>query len=174
MKGELLMVRVAELSYDEDKTQGETGTLLGISRWKVGRLLTQARDLGIVRIDIVHPCARRLSVERSLVERFGLKDAVVVPAPNEPATVLDRVARAAADMLAALRPVPHTLAVSWGRTLTALADALPAGWARRVTVVQTNGGVSLNRRSGGTASVAVTIALRGAGHTVLLPSPAIL
>ncbi|WP_193596271.1 sugar-binding transcriptional regulator [Microbacterium sp. YJN-G] len=174
MDDELLMVRVAELSYDENKTQDEIGALLGISRWKVGRLLVHARERGIVRIEIVHPRARRLAVERALVERFGLKDAVVVPAPDEPGAVLERVTRAAADLLAALRPVPRTLAVSWGRTLTAIAEVLPDGWAHGVTVVQANGGVSLNRRSGGAASVAVTIAQRGAGQAVLLPSPAIL
>ena len=57
---ELLSVRVAELYYDENKTQDEVGALLKISRWKVGRLLTQARERGIVRIEIVHPRARRL------------------------------------------------------------------------------------------------------------------
>nr|WP_239528308.1 sugar-binding transcriptional regulator [Microbacterium esteraromaticum] len=168
------MVRVAELSYDENKTQDEIGALLGISRWKVGRLLVQARERGIVRIEIVHPRARRLGLERELVQRYGLRDAVVVPAPEGPDAMLERVARAAADLLSALRPVPRTLAVSWGRTLTAIADALPDGWARGVTVVQANGGVSLNRRAGGAASVAATIAQRGGGHAVLLPSPAIL
>ncbi|MDT0157469.1 sugar-binding domain-containing protein [Microbacterium sp. ARD32] len=174
MDDELLMVRVAELSYDENRTQDEIGALLGISRWKVGRLLVQARERGIVRIEIVHPRARRLGAERALVERFGLKDAVVVPTAEEAGAALERVARAAADMLAALRPVPRALAVSWGRTLTAVADALPSGWAHGVTVVQANGGVSLSRRSGGAASVAVTIAQRGEGQAVLLPSPAIL
>lgn len=174
MDDELLMVRVAELSYDENKTQDEIGALLGISRWKVGRLLVQARERGIVRIEIVHPRARRLGLERELVQRYGLRDAVVVPAPEEPDAMLERVARAAADLLSTLRPVPRTLAVSWGRTLTAIADALPDGWARGVTVVQANGGVSLNRRAGGAASVAATIAQRGGGHAVLLPSPAIL
>lgn len=174
MDDELLMVRVAELSYDENKTQDEIGALLGISRWKVGRLLVQARERGIVRIEIVHPRARRLGLERELIERLGLKDAVVVPAPDEQDLVLERVARAAADMLTALRPVPRTLAVSWGRTLTAIADALPEGWAHGVTVVQANGGVSLNRRAGGAASVAATIAHRGNGQAMLLPSPAIL
>ena len=54
MEEELIMVRVAELYYDEDKTQDEIGALLKLSRWKVGRLLTQARERGIVRIEIVH------------------------------------------------------------------------------------------------------------------------
>lgn len=174
MDEDLLTVRVAELYYDEAKTQDEIGALLKISRWKVGRLLTQAREKGIVRIEIVHPRARRLGLERELAERFGLADAVVVPAPEDEGAELERVAQAAADHLAALRPVPRTLAVSWGRTLTAVADALPEGWATGVAVVQLNGGVSLNRRSGGAASLAMTIAQRAGGQATLLPSPAIL
>ena len=79
---ELLSVRVAELYYEENKSQDEIGGLLGITRWKVGRLLTQARERGIVRIEIVHPRARRLGAERQLRERFGLHDAVVVPTPS--------------------------------------------------------------------------------------------
>lgn len=172
MDDELLAVRVAELTYDDGRTQDEIGSLLGISRWKVGRLLVQARERGIVRIEIVHPRARRLGLERELRERFGLTDAIVAPAPD--GQELERVAQAAADYLTALRPVPRTLAVSWGRTLAAVADALPEGWTRGVTVVQMNGGVTVNRRSGIAAGTAATIAQRGGGEAVLLPSPAIL
>src|SRR4051795_132127 len=90
---ELLAVRAAELYYDDNKTQDEVGALLRISRFKVGRLLTQARENGIVRIEIVHPLARRLGLERELRERFALTDAVVVPSPDEGADVLARVAQ---------------------------------------------------------------------------------
>ena len=47
---DLLAVRAAELYYKEDKTQDEIGSLLGITRWKVGRLLTEAKARGIIRI----------------------------------------------------------------------------------------------------------------------------
>ncbi|WP_255305217.1 sugar-binding transcriptional regulator [Microbacterium sp. 3J1] len=174
MEDDLTMVRVAELYYDEDKTQDEIGAILKLSRWKVGRLLTQARERGIVRIEIVHPRARRLGLERQLVEMHGLTAAVVVPAPDGDDGTLERVAQAAADYLASMRPVPRTLGVSWGRTLRAVAEALPDGWATGVSVVQLNGGVSLNRRSGGAAGLAVTIAQRASGQVSLLPSPAIL
>jgi deoxyribonucleoside regulator len=171
---ELLSVRVAELYYDENKTQDEIGALLKISRWKAGRLLTQARERGIVRIEIVHPRARRLGLERRLCERFGLEDAVIVPLPEQESTVLPRVAQAAADYLTSLRPVPRTLGVSWGRTLNEVADRMPQGWAAGVNVVQINGAVSLNRRPGTAASMASTIAQRAGGQAILIPSPAIL
>ncbi len=171
---DLLIVRVAELYYEEGKTQDEIGALLGLSRFKVGRLLTEARAEGIVRIEIVHPRARRLGLERELRERFSLTEAVVVPASNDAEEDLRRVALAAADYLTTLRPVPRTLAVSWGRTLTAVAAQLGDGWARGVNVVQMNGGVSVNRRPGSASSLATTIARKASGQAVLLPSPAIL
>ncbi|MEO6941995.1 MAG: sugar-binding transcriptional regulator [Terrimesophilobacter sp.] len=168
---ELLTVRIAELYYDENKTQDEIGALLGVTRWKVGRLLTQARERGIVRIEIVHPRARRLGIERDLRERFGLKDAVVVPAADD---LRSRVGQAAADYLTSLRPVPRTLGISWGRTLDDVAGHLSKGWANGVTVIQINGSVSLNRRAGTASTTAAEIALKGGGQAVLLPSPAIL
>lgn len=170
---DLALVRVAELYYEADKTQDEIGAILGITRWKVGRLLARAREAGVVRFEIVHPLARRIAVERRLRERFRLTDAVVVPADSD-AEANGRVARAAADYLAALRPVPRTLGISWGRTLSEVADALATGWASGVTVVQINGGVSLNKRAGTAASTAARVADKGGGHAVLLPSPAIL
>jgi deoxyribonucleoside regulator len=174
MSDELLAVRAAELYYDDVKTQDEIGALLGITRWKVGRLLAQARESGIIRIEIVHPRARRLSLEHELMARFGLRDAVVVPVPSDGATLQARVAEAAADYLQALRPVPRTLGVSWGRTLDEIAERLPNGWSRGVDVVQINGGVSLNTRSSTAAATAVTIARKGGGQATLLPIPAIL
>jgi deoxyribonucleoside regulator len=174
MTDDVLSVRAAELYYEESKTQDEIGTLLGLTRWKVGRLLGRARELGIVRIEIVHPRARRLPLERELRERFGLRDAIVVPAPNDGTGLTERVAEAAADYLRALRPVPRSLGVSWGRTLDEIAIQLPDGWASGVDVVQINGGVSLNRRAGSAATTAVAIARSGGGEATLLPSPAIL
>lgn len=171
---ELLAVRVAELYYEENKSQDEIGGLLGITRWKVGRLLTQARERGIVHIEIVHPRARRLGVERRLRETFGLDDAVVVPVPPAANELPARVAQAAADYLTAVRPVPRTLGVSWGRTLDAIAGHLEQNWATGVTVVQINGGVSMNRRPGTAAHTAATIAQKANGQVALLPSPAIL
>ena len=44
--------RAARLYYDENKTQDEIGEVLDITRWKVGRLLSLARDSGIVSISI--------------------------------------------------------------------------------------------------------------------------
>jgi DNA-binding transcriptional regulator LsrR (DeoR family) len=58
---ELLSIRAAELYYEENLTQEEIGKSLRITRWKVGRLLTQAKEEGFVRIEILHSRARPTS-----------------------------------------------------------------------------------------------------------------
>ncbi|MEZ0448735.1 sugar-binding transcriptional regulator [Cellulomonas sp. ICMP 17802] len=173
---ELLSIRAAELYYEDDKTQDEIGSILRLTRWKVGRLLAQAKADGFIRIEIVHPRARRLPIERRLRETCGLADAIVVSTAGVDGEdeVQSRVAQAAADYLTALRPVPRTLGISWGRTLHEISLHLEDGWAAGVDVVQINGGVSLTRRAGTAATTAVTIAQKGRGQAALLPSPAIL
>ena len=173
---ELLSIRAAELYYEEDKTQDEIGSILALTRWKVGRLLAQAKASGFIKIEIVHPRARRLPVERRLRETCGLADAIVVSTSGveDQDELQSRTAQAAADYLATLRPVPRTLGISWGRTLDDVSRHLGDGWATGVDVVQINGGVSLNRRAGTAASTAVAIAQKAGGHATLLPSPAIL
>ncbi|WP_342000579.1 sugar-binding transcriptional regulator [Microbacterium sp. LWH7-1.2] len=173
---ELLSIRAAELYYEENLTQEEIGRNLQITRWKVGRLLTQAKEEGFVRIEILHSRARRPQLERRLREERGLIDAVVVSRAGVRSEdeLPQRVAQAAADYLAGMRPNPRVLGVSWGRTLSDIAHHLRDGWSGGTDVVQINGGVSMSQRPGTAAATAVSIAQKGGGTAALLPSPAIL
>lgn len=170
---ELIAVRAAELYYEENKTQDEIGTILRITRWKVGRLLQAAREHGIIRIDIVHPRARKLSLEHELTEAFGLLAAIVVPGGSDQ-LVTERIASAGADYLVSMRPRTRRLGVSWGKTLHRVAQSLPADWSPPVEVVQINGGVSRSKAPGQAADTAAVMATRSGGSVTLMPTPAIL
>lgn len=172
---ELLSIRAAELYYEENQTQDEIGLALRLTRWKVGRLLASARAKGFVRIEIVHPRARRLPIERRLRESMGLTDAIVVSSAQvvSETELQSRTAQAAADYLTALRPIPRNLGISWGRTMHNVSLHLKQGWATGVNVVQINGGVSVNQHAGTAAETAVNIAHKAGGSATLLPSPAI-
>ncbi|MFN7052084.1 MAG: hypothetical protein ACK4NH_08225, partial [Gemmobacter sp.] len=74
-----LMVQVAKLYFDMDRTQAEIAQDLGLTRWQVGKLLTAARAEGIVKIEITPRASRKTSLEVALQHRFKLRDAVVVP-----------------------------------------------------------------------------------------------
>ena len=142
-----LMVRIAQLYYGMHLSQAEIGERLGLSRFQVGRLLDRAVTESIVRIEVVHPAARLVDLEDRLVDRFHLRAAGVADVPaataGEAADDLAReaVAEVAVDMLAKQRP-GGAIAVSWGRTMLAVARRLPMGWTKATEILQLNGAAS--------------------------------
>jgi deoxyribonucleoside regulator len=142
-----LMLRAAQLYYRLNLTQDDVGKRLGISRFKVGRLLDRALREDAVRIEIVHPAARLVVLEDALVGRFGLAGAVVVDVPRtgsasgDELLARERVATAAASHLADLRP-SGAIGVSWGRTMLEVAARLRPGWTEATEIVQLNGAIS--------------------------------
>lgn len=70
--------QVADMYYNQDMLQSEIAAKLYFSRSKVSRLLTQAKELGIVDIKVKHVSDRIPSVEKVLKDTFHLKDAVVI------------------------------------------------------------------------------------------------
>ena len=76
-----LMLRAAQLYYRLNLTQDEVGKRLGISRFKVGRLLDRALREDAVRIEIVHPAARLVDLEDALCSGSPSEGAHVVDVP---------------------------------------------------------------------------------------------
>ena len=172
---EHMMVQVAKLYYDMDRTQSEVAKELGLTRWQVGRLLKDAREAGIVRIEIVPRTPRRPDLEARLQKSFGLKEAVIAEVGvEEEALIREGVARAAAQFISVLSPKPQLMGVSWGRTMSAVARWVPADWNQNVQVVLLNGSTSRNNFPALTNNVAGELALSGKGEAILLPVPAIL
>jgi DNA-binding transcriptional regulator LsrR (DeoR family) len=94
-----LLTRMASLYYMEGKTQAEVARTLGISRQKVQRLLRQARELGIVEINIRNLTAASLDLEKQLKNRFQLKDVIVAASHSTEVERRHSVARSAANYL---------------------------------------------------------------------------
>lgn len=169
-----LLVQVAKMYFHLDRTQAQIAEALGLTRWQVGRLLTEARATGVVRIEIAPPVGRLPDLEAALQRRFSLRDAVVVPCAGDGTVTAGAVAQAAASWLVALNPRPGLIGVSWGRTMAAVARALPQGWNPGVQVVLVNGATALRVTSPGIGAVAEAFAQSAEGEAVLLPAPAIL
>src|SRR5581483_5063856 len=70
------------LYYVEQLNQQEIADRLRLSRVKVTRLLQRARDENIVEVRVANANEPCLASERALVKRFGLRDALVVPAED--------------------------------------------------------------------------------------------
>lgn len=73
-----LLMTAAVMYYERSASQQEIAERLGVSRPTVSRLLHRARDLGIVRIEIVPPRVDPRVVDR-LRDRLGLRSVHVAP-----------------------------------------------------------------------------------------------
>ena len=173
-----LMLRAAQLYYRLHLTQDQVGERLGVSRFKVGRLLDRALRESAVRIEIVHPDVRLVELEDGLVSRFGLRSAVVVDVPptasaaDQELLARERVAGAAAAHLTALRPT-GSIGVSWGRTMLEVAAHLRPGWTVASEIVQLNGAMSRSARPTRAQEVVERFALTSGAAIQLMPAPAI-
>ena len=66
------LATVADLYYIEGLSQAHIAKRFGYSRSAISRLLTEARQNGIVEITIHHPLRRVRRLETRLREAFGL------------------------------------------------------------------------------------------------------
>ncbi len=72
-----LLTEVSVAYYQDGATQEEISKKFSISRAKVGRLLKQARDEGIVEITVKYHPVFSAKIEQRLIERFGVKRALI-------------------------------------------------------------------------------------------------
>ena len=70
--------QIADMYYNQNMMQADIAKRLYFSRSKISRLLTRARDVGIVDIKVKLVRDRVPSVEEVFCKNFGLKDAVII------------------------------------------------------------------------------------------------
>ena len=70
--------QVADMYYNQNMMQADIAKQLYFSRSKVSRLLTRAREVGIVDIKVKHVRDRVPVLEDVFRKTFGLKDAVII------------------------------------------------------------------------------------------------
>lgn len=126
-----LLYTASRLYYEDDATQAEIAEQLGTSRATVSRLLSEAKRLGIVRIEVVPPTqARPTELADRLARALNLHTVYLsapLPAPGPGRTTIDVMGRALAPVTgralseAGLLP-GDVLLVSSGRTVYELAQ----------------------------------------------------
>jgi DNA-binding transcriptional regulator LsrR (DeoR family) len=110
-----LLARLAYGYHEEGLTQEALARRFGLSRPKVQRLLDRARAVGIVDVRISPPPWLHVDLEREIRERYGLVEAIVAPARDDPRAQREEVARAAARYLERRLGDGAVVAVSHGR-----------------------------------------------------------
>jgi len=142
MQNRFLIERVAWMYYKSKKNQMEIARILGLSRSKVSRLLTQAEKMGIVeaRVNLKNK-QYYPEVEQSLLKAFNLKDCFVIPSLPEMSD--EFFSEVAAQYVESLLENEDFVGVAWGNTLKKVFSRLDDQRDfSSLTVVQLLGGLA--------------------------------
>lgn len=163
------IIRAAKLYYYGNMSQDEISRLMGISRPKVSRLLTEARQLNIVQITVHDPQDSCAQLAKNLQQHFKLQYVTVVDSGNSEESAKENVGRAASSFLNTHIRDGSKIGISWGTTLASFtrefhADA-PMPHARIVQLV--GGTYSENLNIDGRELVKVLAKKLQCAHSIL-------
>ena len=165
-------VLAARRYFLDGATKSEIATELGLSRFKVARLLDEALRDGIVRIEIDAVPEIDDVLSRELAVALGIRSAVVVRTVEGPGEFQrSQLGRAAASVLADSLDDDDVLGISWGRTLHSMIGHMPQ--LPGCAVVQIVGIVPSLELNVNSLELVRRLAARAGGAVYPLPVPLI-
>ena len=137
------MTKVARMYYEQKVRQPEIAARLSISQSRVSRLITQAQEIGVVRITVVSPDSIHSDLEEKLRVKLGLRDVIVAHVDDESEeSALSAIGSAGANYLETTLTESDRIGLSsWSATLLAVVDAMSASGTKATEIVQIQGGV---------------------------------
>ncbi|MCL1923636.1 MAG: transcriptional regulator [Propionibacteriaceae bacterium] len=134
--------------YVQDETMESIARHLKLSRSSVSRLLSEARNTGMVRISVEAPYGSSSPIARSVSALFSVR--VHLAQVGEAASVttrFERVSRLAAATLRNSVKDGDFIGVAWGVTLSNIVPFLDRCPLHDATIVQMNGGTNYHDTS---------------------------
>jgi DNA-binding transcriptional regulator LsrR (DeoR family) len=161
-----LATQVARLYFDRGMTKVEIAAHLGISRFRVARLLDGALADGTVRIEYRDVPAQDRALATAMEEQFGL-DLCAVATDGE-----GTAARLAGTVLDGLIEADEVVGIAWGSTLAGVVAEIPIRRDPSIEVVQLAGSSSrLDRgRDAGELSRSLADRLGARHHAIFAPA----
>ena len=135
------MILVAKLYYLGNMSQNDIAGMLGISRPKVSRMLSLARQRNIVEFVIDASGAQRERMREAIRNRYGLRSVLIAPSAPTPEQTLDNLALLSAAFLAGELRDGMRIGISFSTVVdTVIRRFTPAAPMERATVYQMLGG----------------------------------
>ena len=136
-----LIVKVARMYYEQNMSQDQIARSLITSRSNISRILSVAKKRGIVEIKINESTKRETDIEEMLISRFGLRAALVAKVPRSTSDYKAVGQLAVQSFLNHLKPRVR-VAISWGRSIQAMIDALDNENRPDLTFIPLMGGMT--------------------------------
>jgi DNA-binding transcriptional regulator LsrR (DeoR family) len=137
----VLTATVARRYYLDGESKSDIADELGLSRFKVARLLDHARASGLVRIELDYRGELDLDLSVRLAATYGLRHSIVVDSPEDDDALLrSNLGRAGARLLTETVHADDVLGLAWARSLMSMRTELSR--LAPCSVVQLTGALS--------------------------------
>lgn len=167
-----LTSQVARLFFDRQLSKTEIAARLGISRFRVARLVEQALARGLVRIEFRDVPPQDRVIARTIEEHWGIDLCVVSRVHGAGTEPLTSLARLAGSVIGDLIGEGSVVGIAWGSTLAAVVDEIPRREDPSIAVVQLAGSSTRLPRDRTPGELARRLAERlgGAYHALFAPA----
>ncbi len=132
---------VARMYYYQNMKTDAIAKEMNVSRSTVSRLLTFAKNEGLISIKISTPDQKLFELEKIIFTSFKVKNVYVVPVPEiaGEAIWLDRVAQFTVNHLNTVFDSNMIIGIAWGTTMSAISRHLLKKSTHNSQIVQLNG-----------------------------------
>lgn len=137
-----LLAEVSSLYFEHEMTQAEIAEKLFISRSRVSRLLSLAREEGVITF-LIHHCGERCyEFEQMFKRKYHLEDVFILNTNNHDESQMRTLMgdMAAIYLSKQLKP-RQTIGISWGKSIEQTVTALHPAPYLNLEVVQVIGGI---------------------------------
>lgn len=174
--GPAWMVQAASIArafHLEGRSKIEIAAATGLSRFKVARILEEARDLGLVRVTVEVPAGIDADLSTQLQQAYNLRRAIVVEcASDSPPATREGLGKAAADLLGEVVSDEDVLGLSCSRTIAVATHSLDT--LARCRVVQLTGTMAGPEVDAGSVESVRRAASVGGGKAFPIYAPMVL
>ncbi|MEO8411888.1 MAG: sugar-binding domain-containing protein, partial [Propionivibrio sp.] len=168
------LARLATLYYIDGMTQEELSRQFGISRATIGRMLRKALQEGIVEIRVRPNNAFSSDIENALIQRFGIKRALISVDHKDLDKQRELLAGLVAGYLDRILSDGAIVAVGMGRNVSAVSEHAMSATQRKCTFVSAIGGSYRGGQTMNADHIARRLAARFGGGSESLYAPALI
>lgn len=165
------LLKVSRLYYLDNLTQREVADRMNLSRIKVHRMLSKAREEGIVEININEPPEDCSELEIRFENSFQLRECVIVPTFADIGDIYREMALALSEILERELRDGEYLGIGWGTTIRGVTEHVSLSRKIPVNVVPIAGGLGHTAEKIHSNSIAALFASRIGGKGYVLNCP---
>lgn len=169
------LAKIASLYYEQGKTEETIAEELGIPRTDISNILVEAREKGVVSVDVRPPWRTVPELEKQLKVKFNLKAVRVLERENKSVEeVLEGLGILASQYLSDILKPDSAIGISWGSALYQMVRAMRPSSFPNAEVVQLIGAMGAENITTDGPMLAQLLANRLGSHCRYLHAPLII